>query len=706
MKVWTATTPMLGSSKSKIMHTGLLLIAMPMLIFVACLSALFYVTDLEVQQLRRAEQDRAIAETANQLARIRLHAERSLQAFMYSRHVALLEDFDQDARQAQALIEQLLPLTSSKSAEERSAAEALQQTQAEFFKVLNALAVSKNEPARAHRTIVAQRKSNELKDAVQRLLDIHRQSQQPTAPLAHQLYTAKVIIGAIALLNCIGSGVAAALFMQSLKSRVTQLAENSTKLVSGEKLQEPLSGDDELAQLDKVFHEMSRTLAAAARRERAILDNAVDVICSLNKQLEFTAVSPSVEKAWQYERYELIAASFLASKNQGDKKLESCMVTKSGGSSYVSWSVHWSPEEQTFFCVGHDITDRKRAEELLRESESRIRLIIESMPVGLLIVDSNGYIEMTNIQADHMFGYRYEDLLGEHISKIFDGEFLGPAALRKYMGKLSDVEGKRKDGANLPLQVTLTEFTLHGAKKILVASLDVSERQAVEQLKKQLIATVSHDLRTPLTMIQNTLAVLSADAVGKLDTRGKELVGSAETEAQRLIEMINSLLDIEKMQSGKLQMEMQPVLLDSIISRSVTVVSHAAEKQHVELDAAPSGCEVMADGAKLVQVMVNLLANAIKFSPKNSKVTIRCEEDEGWLQIKVSDEGRGIPSQQKDMVFESFYQVEDGDRTEKGGTGLGLAICKTIVEAHGGLIGVQSEEGIGSTFWFKIPAVD
>lgn len=167
--------------------------------------------------------------------------------------------------------------------------------------------------------------------------------------------------------------------------------------------------------------------------------------------------------------------------------------------------------------------------------------------------------------------------------------------------------------------------------------------------------------------------------------------------------MINSLLDIEKMQSGTLQMELTPISLDSIISRAVTVVSHAAEKQRVIVAAAPTGYELVADGAKLVQVMINLLANAVKFSPRDGHVKVDCAQEGDWLQIEVLDEGRGIPESQTEVIFERFHQVEMSDRTEKDGTGLGLAICKSIVEAHGGTIGVKSNVGKGSRFWVKIP---
>lgn len=519
-----------------------------------------------------------------------------------------------------------------------------------------------------------------------------------------------------------------ALLGSSINKRLDVVVDNSRRFARREPLQPILQGADELARLDQIFHDMARAVEGAAKRERAILDNAMDVICSLNRNFEFVAVSPSVEKCWNYAQREMIGRALtefivpdeaqqtniglLQARSEKQSKFESSVVTKDGTVLSVSWSVYWSADEQAYFCVAHDITHRKLAEELLRESEARIRLIIESMPVGLLIVDERGYIEMTNNQTDHLFGYNYDDLLGAHLSVLFVDDFgkemhQMTESIAKCAGGIGDVDGRRKDGSIVQVQLSLTEFSMHGAKKVLAALLDVSERYAVEQLKKQLVSMVSHDLRTPLTMIQNTLHILGSNTVGQLDERGEQLVHSAEAETQRLIEMINTLLDIEKMQSGRLQMELTPVSVDSVISRSLTVVSHAAEKQRVELETETTGYEVLADGAKLVQVLINLLSNAIKFSPPAGKVSVRCEEDDaGWLTVNVSDQGRGIPPSQKALIFERFHQVELSDRIEKGGTGLGLAICKSIVEAHGGTIGVESEFGRGSTFWFKIPSHD
>lgn len=538
-----------------------------------------------------------------------------------------------------------------------------------------------------------------------------------------QLIEQTVVLGS--LVNIAASVAVVLVFGAGIKKRLTRAVDNSRRFARNEPLHPILSGNDELARLDQIFHDMARAVEGAAKRERAILDNAMDVICSLNRNFEFVSVSPSVEKLWMYAQRELIGRTLtefvaagegeetskglLQARAEKQSKFESSIVTKEGTTLSVSWSVYWSSEEQAYFCVAHDITHRKLAEELLRESESRIRLIMESMPVGLLIMDERGFIEMTNNQTDTLFGYKWDDLLGEHLSVLFANEFSkDPTSMRdtinRCLGGIVDMTGIKRDRSPVPVQVSLTEFTMSGARKLLAAILDVSERHAVEQLKKQLVSMVSHDLRTPLTMIQNTLHILGSSSVGNLDERGEELVSQAETEIKRLVEMINSLLDIEKMQSGRLQMETSPVSIDLIISRSVSVVSHAAELQQVSLEAPETGLEIMADGAKLVQVLINLLSNAIKFSPPDGKVSVRCREDDnGWLHINVIDEGRGVPPAQKALIFERFHQVQLSDRIEKGGTGLGLAICKSIVEAHGGTIGVESEVGQGSNFWFRIP---
>lgn len=224
-----------------------------------------------------------------------------------------------------------------------------------------------------------------------------------------------------------------------------------------------------------------------------------------------------------------------------------------------------------------------------------------------------------------------------------------------------------------------------------------------EQTKAEFISMISHDLRSPLTSLQFTFALAEKGAFGEINEKGKERFSKAEFTVERLVKLINELLDIEKMEAGMLNMVLSTESLDAIVRRGVDSVSGLADKKSIELDAPPSGLSVNAEADRIVQVLVNLLSNAIKFSPENSKIVVAAADLPTGVKVTVCDQGRGIPKDKLKEVFDRFAQVERDDATTHGGTGLGLAICKAIVEGHGGMIGVDSDEGSGSRFWFILP---
>ncbi len=223
------------------------------------------------------------------------------------------------------------------------------------------------------------------------------------------------------------------------------------------------------------------------------------------------------------------------------------------------------------------------------------------------------------------------------------------------------------------------------------------------RLKQQFVAMISHDLRTPLTSIKGFLQLLSDGVYGDLSEQGVKRSELAERNVGRLISLINDLLDIEKMEAGKLDMHFETIELGPVLEKSIESVRTFAEQHGVTLEFPSVSKEIYADGDRLIRVLVNLISNAVKFSPQASAVTLEVRESPEYTEIRVVDRGRGIPKHMHEAVFERFRQVEAADAKQKGGTGLGLAICKAIVEQHGGLIGVDSEEGKGSTFWFRIP---
>ena len=222
--------------------------------------------------------------------------------------------------------------------------------------------------------------------------------------------------------------------------------------------------------------------------------------------------------------------------------------------------------------------------------------------------------------------------------------------------------------------------------------------------KQELVSMVSHDLRTPLTSVQASLTLLSEGVLGVLPARAVKEVTNAENNTTRLINLINDLLDIEKMEAGQLRIDCHKTPVQLPFERSFEAVKAFAEKQNVTIKIVESDYEIYADGDRIIQVLVNLLSNAIKFSPAESTVTLEAVPVGEMIELRVIDQGRGIPASFLPQMFQRFQQVDQiGDAKKKKGTGLGLAICKSLVELHGGDIGVRSEEGKGSTFWFQIP---
>ncbi|MGH9554010.1 MAG: sensor histidine kinase, partial [Terriglobales bacterium] len=230
--------------------------------------------------------------------------------------------------------------------------------------------------------------------------------------------------------------------------------------------------------------------------------------------------------------------------------------------------------------------------------------------------------------------------------------------------------------------------------------------RAAEREKQEFVSMISHDLRTPLTSLQGTLALIAKGSYGALSQLGQTRVAKAETSLERLINLINELLEIERLEAGMVRLECRNVKIQNVIEQSIESISAFSEQHQVSITAQPVDATLNADPDRLVQVLVNLLSNAVKFSPGESAVHVAVEESSGWLKISVRDEGRGIPPQSQQAVFDRFKQVQDSDAQQHSGAGLGLAISKSIVEAHHGEIGVISEVGKGSTFWFRLPLTE
>lgn len=227
----------------------------------------------------------------------------------------------------------------------------------------------------------------------------------------------------------------------------------------------------------------------------------------------------------------------------------------------------------------------------------------------------------------------------------------------------------------------------------------------LDRLKQEFFAMVTHDLRSPMTAIQGTLGLLSSGAYGPQSEKAIHGISLAERSIKRLVGLINDLLDIEKIEAGKWELTFSTVSVSDIVEQSIESVQVLAQQKEITFETKTGALEIYADEKRLIQVLVNLLSNAIKYSPEKGKIRVTVERPRGWVEIRVSDQGRGIPEDDLSKVFDRFQQVEASDATAKGGTGLGLAVCQGIIAEHKGTIGVESELGHGATFWFRIPTL-
>lgn len=247
-------------------------------------------------------------------------------------------------------------------------------------------------------------------------------------------------------------------------------------------------------------------------------------------------------------------------------------------------------------------------------------------------------------------------------------------------------------------------FNKMTAALTLAAQREREQQLELEKMKQDFVLMVSHDLMTPLSSVKNFLEMQSSGSY-KIDEPGKRLLPPLLQSLARLEALVNGLLDLDRFEAGQLSLVLTDIKLSRLFEQSFEAVRLLAEQQVVSVVLPQTTAEFVGDADRLVQLLVNLTANAIKFSPPESKVVLSVLETFDFIEIRVSDQGRGIPAEMQAAIFEKFRQVTATDASKMGGRGLGLPICKAIVEAHGGSIGVESELGKGSTFWFKLPRV-
>ncbi|MTW13343.1 PAS domain S-box protein [Pseudoduganella eburnea] len=350
----------------------------------------------------------------------------------------------------------------------------------------------------------------------------------------------------------------------------------------------------------------------------------------------------------------------------------------------------------------------------LREAMQRIGAIIDSAQDAFIAADPDGRISDWNPAAERMFGWTRAEAVGKsYIALMVPQRFRAQqeAALAAARGSDAASFGRRvqlalirRDGAELVVEASVSR----PADALFTAFLhDISEQRKVEEMKNEFIATVSHELRTPMTSIRGSLSMLIEGAAGELPPDVRHLVNIAYQSSERLVRLVNNILDIEKIEAGKMDFRSEELTVAPLLEEAFNAVRGSAAERPVALERQGDGrgMKVRGDRDKLVQVLVNLLSNAIKYSPQFNTVTLACAATPEGIRMSVSDNGAGIPQEFQARVFEKFGQADSSDTRIKGGTGLGLAICRAIVEQHGGSIGFETREGQGTTFHVVLPAV-
>ena len=357
------------------------------------------------------------------------------------------------------------------------------------------------------------------------------------------------------------------------------------------------------------------------------------------------------------------------------------------------------------------VAERTRS---LAESELQQRTILETIADGIITLDAKGIITSFNPAAEECFGYTTHEIVGQNISELIPDakrdehqHYMDNSA--KFSDRIinisRDVEGQRKDKTLFPMDLNVSPMQQKGQSGFVATLRDITERQRIDKMKNEFISTVSHELRTPLTSIRGSLGLISGGAVGELPDEANRMLKIAANNTERLLLLINDILDIQKIESGQLALKFRKLTVMSFLKQALEDNAAYGEQHKVKfvIDKSLEGAQVYADEDRMMQVMANLLSNASKFSPENDTVEISVARHHGSIRVSVTDHGQGIPVEFQPKLFEKFTQSDSSDTRQKGGTGLGLSITKVILENHGGRINFVSKEGLGTTFYFELP---
>ncbi len=371
-------------------------------------------------------------------------------------------------------------------------------------------------------------------------------------------------------------------------------------------------------------------------------------------------------------------------------------------------------QEQVYTMILRDVTERQQIENELRDALQKLDFHFENSPLAAIEWDREFRVSRWSATAEKIFGWSSAQVLGKRPDEWKfvvpeDAERIAAVMERLTSGReISNVTTNRnycQDGTIVNCEwYNSVQLDPSGRmQSIFSLILDVTNRHQMERIKDEFISVVSHELRTPLTSIYGSLKLLESGLLERQPQKQQRLLTIAVDNTDRLMRLVNDILDIERIESGTVQMVKSVCKVSELMAKTVDAIEPLAEAAGIYLSVSNAGGQVWVDPDRMIQAFTNLLSNAIKFSPRDSTIWFTATKRSGQMLFQVRDCGRGIPADKLGIIFERFQQVDGSDARNGEGTGLGLAICRSIIQQHGGQIWVESVLGAGSTFSCILP---
>ncbi len=374
-----------------------------------------------------------------------------------------------------------------------------------------------------------------------------------------------------------------------------------------------------------------------------------------------------------------------------------------------------SGEPKYFIAAVEDITDRKQIELELKASQQKYKTLFDILPIGVCITDARGNLVEANPASEQILGLSVAEQIRLTCQDPqwpilrSDGTPMATSELAIIKALIQQKTVKNQEVGIVKTPQEITWLSVNAAPiplnnyGVAIAYVDITERKKVEQIKDEFLAIASHELRTPLTGLRGALGLLATGQLGTLTEPGQRLLEFALLDTQRLVRLVNDILDLKRFKFGKKVINPQVCQTAKLIEQATSIMQPIADEAGVTIAVGTVTGVVWADGDRIIQVLTNLLSNAIKFSSRGSTIWLSTKPKDDWVVFQIKDQGRGIPPDKLDIIFEPFGQVDASDSRASRGTGLGLPICRSIVQQHQGRLWVDSTPGIGSTFYFTLP---